>query len=574
MPAAPTSNDLLKEELKRQSEVLNREAPLRFVATLLGFCVAAIYLPAWVIVLAMLGDLGGEIVSYLLFRNIDALARDRWRKRTVVAATFVMECSFVLPPGMLWHLDDPYAKALAVGLAAGTMMHIATARSIHLPLSLAGALALLVVLTGSNTSFWIQRGAWTELGVTSLCLIVTIGYFLLAMVSNNRLHSSTAASRLAAQAANAAKGRFLAEMSHELRTPLNGILGMADAELRQASDPASRARLSVLVDSANGLNVLLSDILDLSAMEEGRMSIRPRPLVPADEIASAAALFRPAAEASGRRLILAVDPVLRVPALIDGQRLRQCLNNLLSNAIRHGTGATRIHVAATREEGPAGPALLAVEVEDDGPGLKASALGRTDDPGSMASQGHGLGLSIARGLAIRMGGTVQHLPPSSASGARFRLTIALPPVPAEVVAAPPASSAPQTLQGLQVLVVDDVATNRLVAISQLLHLGAAASEASSGAEALERLAADAVDLVLLDMNMPDMDGLDTFRRIRALPPPRGQVPVVALTADALDHQRAHFLAQGLDGYLTKPISPERIATEVQRVMAARAQRDA
>lgn len=572
MSAAPRPPQLLTEELARQAEQLNREAPLRFVATLVGFCVAAVYLPWWLIAAMMAGDLGGEIASYLLFRNVETLARDTWRKQAVVAATFTLEYCFVFPAGMLWHLDDPYAKALAVGLAAGTMMHIATTRSIHLPVGLSGALGLFVVLVGSNTSFWLRNQMWTELAVTSLCIVVTMTYFLWAMVSNHRLHSSTAASRMAAQEASAAKSRFLAEMSHELRTPLNGILGMADAELREAADPASRKRLAVLVESANGLNALLSDILDHSALEEGRIAIRPRPLAPADEIASAVALFRPAAEASGRRLELSLDPALSGLALIDGLRLRQCLNNLLSNAIRHGRGATSISVRATRERRADGPPLLAIEVEDDGPGLVPAAP-RPDDTVAR-STGHGLGLSIARGLAGRMGGGVQVLPPTGGTGARFRLTIALPPAAPEAEAKPKPHADPMALRGLRVLVVDDVATNRLVATLQLRRLGAMACETDSGTEALRRLAVETVDLVLLDMNMPDLDGLETFRRLRALPPPHGNVAVVALTADAMDHHRAHFLAQGLDGYLTKPISAERIAEEVGRVLAERTLRRA
>lgn len=567
MPTVPRPPQLLTEELKRQAEVLNREAPLRFVATLLGFCVAGIYLPWWIIVMMMTGDLAGEIVSYRLFRNVEALARDKWRKQAVIVATFTLEYCFVLPAGMLWHLDDPYAKALAVGLAAGTMMHIATTRSIHLPVGLSGALGLFVVLAGSNTSFWLQNGMWLQLAITSVCIVVTMAYFVWAMVSNHRLHSSTAASRLAAQQADAAKGRFLAEMSHELRTPLNGILGMADAEMREATDPASRKRLAVLVDSANGLNALLNDILDLSAMEEGRMAIRPRPLAPADEITSAVALFRPAAEASGRRLMLTLDPTLSAPALIDGHRLRQCLNNLLSNAIRHGRTATCITVRAKAETPPDGPPLLAVEVEDDGPGLAPQTTAPDDEVAR--SRGHGLGLSISRGLAAQMGGDVQILPPTGATGARFRLTIALPPAAPVSLASSQPLADPLALRGLRVLVVDDVATNRLVATTQLRHLGAMACEADSGVEALRRLAVEMVDLVLLDMNMPDLDGIETLRRLRALPPPHGTVAVVALTADAMDHHRAHFLSQGLDGYLSKPISAERIAAEVQRVMAAR-----
>lgn len=583
MIPSPQPPDLLREELGRQAGVLNREAPLRFFATLLGYAVAGLYLPLWFILAMMAANLAAELVSYGLFRDVDALARDPARRRAVIIATFAMEFAFVLPPGLLWQLEDPYAKALAVGLAAGTMMHIATARSIHLPIGLAGATALLTVLVAANTAFWLPRGEWMALGLTSLCVAVAVGYCVAAMVSNNALHRTSAVARHAAQAASDARGRFLAEMSHELRTPLNGILGMADAELRKATDPASRARLGVLVDSARGLDALLNDILDLSAVEEGRMAIRPRAMAPADEVRAVAALFRPATEAAGLALRVGIDPALSMRAMIDGGRLRQCLSNLVSNAIRHGTGATHVTLRAMRVDDVAGQApLLAVEVEDDGPGLgpePGSAV-----PRSPRDQGHGLGLSIARGLAVQMGGDVEARPRAAAGrGACFRLTIALPPAPGPPGALPGAlpgafpgapadpEAPPECLKGLRVLVVDDVATNRLVALTYLGLLGADAAEAASGTDALCHLGAHPVDVVLLDMNMPDPDGLETFRRIRALPPPAGRVAVIALTADALAAQQAHFRAQGLDGYLSKPVTPERIAAEVRRAMLARAE---
>jgi signal transduction histidine kinase/ActR/RegA family two-component response regulator len=568
----------LADELQRQFQFLMREAPVRFVATAVAYGMGMIFLPVPLILAAALLDLLGEIVTWQILRGDSlALARNPARRRVMLAAIILIETCFALPAALMWHIEDPYVKALAVGLMSGSMMHLATARSIHLPTGIAGWVTLAVAMAVSNGLYWLQRGDWASLAVTSLCEVVALGYFAAAMLSNNRLHRETAEGRRVALAADAAKGRFLAQMSHELRTPLNAILGLSHAELRRAADPIGRERLGAIVASAEGLGTLLDDILDLSAMETGRLPIRPTPAIPAEEICAAAALWRPGIEEAGLGFALTVDPALDRPAMLDCQRTRQCLSNLLSNALRHtvrgGISLTARHSESLRRGGR----WLSVEVADTGPGIPdalratlfaapAAAGPAPPRPDGNGSGGHGIGLSIAYAMARQMGGdlTLQPADPDR-PGARFTLLLPLPAAPAPVRAAPRAET---PLRGRRVLVVDDIATNRMVAAACLTLLGARVDEAASGPATLDRLAQGGADAVLLDLNMPGMDGRATLAEIRRQPGPAARVPVVAMTADAMPGDRAACLAAGFDGYIAKPVTPDRLAETFAALDAA------
>ncbi|HEX9858051.1 MAG TPA: ATP-binding protein [Paracoccaceae bacterium] len=578
----PTASALL-DELRRQYDILRDESLLRLVAGALAFALALVFLPWPIIAACALVKLLAEIGCLALLRDLDP-ARRPDRYWLCLATVFIIETAFVIPPALIWHLDGPYTKAFAVGMTAATMMHLMTVRAIHLPMGITGLAAIGLTGLGSNSLLWLKTGDYPALAMTTLCALGALGYCLGAMINNNHLHRDTAAGRDAAQAANAAKGRFLAQMSHELRTPLNAILGMGHAELRRVTDPISRDRLSVLIEAAEGLSTILDDILDMSAVQEGRLPIRAQPSPPRAEIAATVALFHPSIEDAGLGLQLDIAPDLPDLALFDPKRLRQCLSNLMSNAIKN-TPAGSIRIRAQMLPDSAATPMLRIEVADTGPGIppeQRSAIfepfvrGRSKPP---AFGGRGLGLSISRSLARQMGGDLTLAPPGADglarpgeadwdSGACFVLTVALPPVPAgsNQPAVPASAATPDLLAGRSILAVDDIGTNRLVAVCYLQMLGATAIEAPGGAEAIARLVQEPVDLVLLDMNMPGMDGLETFARIRALPGPAGQVPVVALTADAMDEQRRAYLAQGLDGYLAKPLNPERLAAELGRLL--------
>ncbi len=578
MTRAPRDTATLRDELARQSDLLNRERPVRFAAMTLAFAILATFLPLWLVALSIAVVGLGETAQHLLGRSADQMMRPR-RYWLYLLAAFVTEGAFAVPAAVTWHMEDQNLKAFAVGLVVCAMLHIATVRAIHLPVGLAGAAAVSLLTLGSNTLYWSWRGDYAELAVSTACALVAIGYSLGAIFVSNTLHRETVQGRSEAQAANAAKDRFLAQMSHELRTPLNAILGMGHAELRRTQDPLSRDRLSVLITSAEGLSTILDDILDMSAVQEGRLPIRPQPVSPRDQISASAELFRPSIEEAGIALTLDLAEDLPARARLDPQRLRQCLSNLLSNALKH-TATGSIHILARNEWRSNGPPLLWIEVSDTGTGISPEQretifqpFVRNIDDDAKAPPGNGLGLSISRALARQMGGDLIVASAPGQPGARFVLTlvqeiVAAARLPAAAPKLPePAQTDPDSLTGLRVLVVDDIATNRLVAKAYLHLLGVATLEASSGPEALQIVQSDPVDLLLLDMNMPGMDGVETFHALRALPGPRGRLPVVAMTADALEDQRTAYLAHGLDGYVSKPVTPDRIAGELRRVLA-------
>jgi two-component system, sensor histidine kinase len=568
MPPPSNAADL-RDELGRQYRILMKEAPVRLATTAAAYGLSALFLPVWVMLLCFCVNLGGEIMSARALRNLDP-ATDPARYRACLVWVFILEMAFSIVPAMMWHVEGPYMKAFAVGLAVTSIMHVSTVRAIHLPMGLTGFAAISTAAITTNAILWIHKGDFAALAYTTVCAIAGLGYALGAILSNNQLHKETARGRAEAQAANAAKGTFLAQMSHELRTPLNAILGMGHAELRRTTDPVSIERLSVLISSAEGLSTILDDILDMSAIQGGHLPIRRAAINLGAEISATAALFRPQIEEAGLTLVVDLPATLPEWVLLDAQRLRQYLSNLLSNALKN-TAQGQISICASRVALDDAKSLLRIEVMDTGPGIapeRASAMFEPFVRGPGTSLGTGLGLSITRALARQMGGDLQleQPAPGTPSGAHFILTLAL-----EDAAGPKASQSvmiapPIDLTGRRVLVVDDIASNRLVAVTYLRYFGADAVEASSGAAALDCIAAGGIDLVLLDMNMPEMDGLETFAALRALPPPAGQLPVIAMTANTLSDHRQLYGNAGINGYLAKPVTPDSAAAEIRRVL--------
>lgn len=560
----------LREELARQYRILMKDAPIRLASTTLAYGLASLFLPVWILVICYAVNLGGEIVSLRALRGLDPAA-DPARYRKCLTWVFILEMAFSIMPAMMWHLEGPYMKAFAVGLAVTTVMHLSTVRAIHLPMGLTGFAAVGSAAIASNAWLWINKGDFASLAFTTVCAVAGLGYAVGAIISNNKLHQETARGRADAQMANAAKGTFLAQMSHELRTPLNAILGMGHAELRRTNDPVSKERLSVLISSAEGLSTILDDILDMSAIQGGHLPIRRQAISVRSEIAATAALFRPQIEEAGLALLLDLPDSLPDWALLDAQRLRQCLSNLLSNALKNTTmGHISILARQVMRSGQ-GP-LLQIEVTDTGAGIAPDQADAMFEPfvrGPGTSLGTGLGLSITRAMAQQMGGELHlRLPePGEPPGAHFILTLALETTLAPRDTVVTATAAPINLAGRRVLVVDDIATNRLVAVTYLRYFGAEPVEAASGAAALRLLGAGDIDLVLLDMNMPEMSGLETFTALRKLPHPVGQVPVLAMTANTQSDYRKLYGDAGMDGYLAKPVTPDAAAAEIQRILA-------
>lgn len=544
----------VRDELARQYKILRGEFLVRMVLVGVGYGVCAIYVNPWIMLVLFVVELMGEILSQALLRGLDPVRSPR-RYLAYLLSLVPMEAALITAAGLVWLQDDPYAKSIAVGIVMGSLLHLCSVRSMHLPLGITGMATVSVVVLSINTAHWLDKGNWTGLAISTVVALAAFAYAAMAMISNNRMHRGGVEAAAAARAANVAKGRFLAQISHELRTPLNAVIGLGEIEAAAATG-ASRQRLRTVVTSARDLAVMLDDAVDYSALTEGRVAITPRPVAVRPELSANLLVFDLQARNQGRELQVTVERDVPAHLLIDSQRVRQCLGNLVSNALKHSSrGPVSVTVRYAKSR-------LVIDVVDQGKGIPAALHDKVFEPfyrGSSETPGVGLGLSISRAVARQMSGDLVIQP--SAQGATFRLTVMAPE--AEAV---PLQSGVSDFQDRTILVVDDIATNRLVAGQLLMASGARVVEAASGPEALKRLETGGIDAVLLDLMMPGMDGAETLQHIRAAYGNR--IPVIAMTADVLAVRRDDQLRVALDGFLPKPILPETLREVLARVLAS------
>lgn len=373
-----------------------------------------------------------------------------------------------------------------------------------------------------------------------------------------------------AEQANRAKSNFLANMSHELRTPLNGILGVAEVLSGSAADPRQKEMVDLIATSARALEALLTDILDLAQIEAGRMNIQPQPFDLGVMVRNVAALFNVSAQNKGLAFELDLPGNLCAGFVGDEKRLGQVLNNLLSNAVKF-TEAGSVKLSAEMVEGP-GPSWVRFTVSDTGMGFdegtRARLFNRFEQADASITRrfgGTGLGLSICKTLVELMGGTIR-AESRPGEGATFLFEVPLP-------AALPEFPSPGTGQECivprvgrppRILLAEDHPANRRVVEFILEPLGVELHSVENGELAVAEAAAGPFDLILMDMQMPVMDGLEAIRHIRERERVEGldHVPVCMLTANALPQFQTMAREAGADDFLTKPISAEALIGRV------------
>ena len=366
-----------------------------------------------------------------------------------------------------------------------------------------------------------------------------------------------------ALAASEAKARFLANMSHELRTPMNGVLGVMHLLEREPLSDEARGMLDQALGCGRMLTSLLDDVIDFSRIEAGKLELAAEPVDVQALVEGVARVLGPQAE--GKGIELSVEGARDLGwAVADGVRLRQALFNLVGNAVKftlHGGVAVR---CARRGE------ALVFEIEDTGVGIPLEAqpglfqrFHQADASTTRQFGGSGLGLAISHRLADLMGGAVSFVS-RPGQGSIFTLRIHAPAAPAQA----PAAVVPDgILAGLSVLVVEDNPTNRMIAVKLLETLGATATTAHEGLEGVERARTEAYDLILMDIQMPGIDGVEATRRIRALGGAAAQTPIIALTANVMAHQTRAYREAGMDGVVSKPLSPAALLAEIGRLSA-------
>lgn len=473
---------------------------------------------------------------------------------------------------VLWVYGGQYGPALGIAVMASSLTNM---------VAISGGSRMAFLVSSAPFVMFLGLMPMLDLGKTSAPVLGSMIFAVAVIIFNvlaawlqteearNAEREAMAESerrRLELEAAVDAKSAFVAMICHELRTPISAILAGANELERTAGGASGRSQAELIGHAGRMMRTLLNDMLDLSRLEAGRMSVETTPFDLRRTVVEAIRMWKPQAADKGLRLRLEGAAGLPHWAVGDPTRLRQVLNNLLSNAIKFTQeGAVTLRL----ETGPQadGQRTISFAVDDTGPGMTPDQIVRLFtpydqlDPGAARKHGgSGLGLVISRELARLMGGDLT-VSSAAGKGATFVLTLSL-----EEAEAPAEEQAPAAVQA-RVLVVDDHAVNRQAIALILAPLGIIPQLAASAEEGLERLATEPFDVVLMDVYMPGMDGRDATRHLRATPGPNRETPVIAITASATPKDWDACLAAGMNGYVGKPIEPSQLYAVLEAVVS-------
>lgn len=556
-----------------------RNTKARAASWVLAGALAFALSPSWSITALLFGWMAVmaifEVVDFLVIRDALRNSSDRFAQKRMITAALIAAQTLTTASlvAIFWSAIGDGAQIIGLLLILGAMVQVVSNLSSDRFLFYAAftpyAAVLSVLCVSAVTKVYLVDN-WRMVAATVITVGFILGCYVRAFQSRNAQCISAIAGRIrlrqeraSAEQAHQAKAQFLAVMSHELRTPMNAMIGSAELLRRTNLSLEQRQQLETLLDGGQMLLALLNDILDMSKIEAGKLQVEAIPTDLGGLLEGLARMWH--ARAQDKDLDLIVEVAEDVPAGIssDPTRLRQILFNLISNAVKF-TNEGEVRVVVSRGERSDGQSLLSIKVIDTGCGMSEDTLERLFKPFQQADAstarkfgGTGLGLSISSGLATPMDGK---LSATSKEGEGSSFCLSLPLVEAAVPQAEESDKIDvAATQGLSVLIAEDHPANRRVIGALLQPFGFELIMATNGLEAVEIFEdIGEFDIVLMDLQMPGMDGFEACRNIREMSDEGRDVPIIALTANASREDRAAAAKAGMDDFVPKPIDPRQL----------------